>query len=529
MKSFSIKNKLIGIASLTIILVGFFFFDKGLSVGLGLLFILTAITFLILHKFGFRNKRIYFLFLIVLAIHLCTTLFMHYADFQPFSGHVGDYSIYQKSAVEISQSFRQGNFSLKSITLKYPDLYTAHYYPVVVGALYALTLPQEIIGLILNVWLVAVSIIFIYFIVLEIGGSEGSAFMVGLIAAIYPSYVFYTGILIKDAIEIFFIVLGLLFLLKTVKKFSWYNFLVLYSALFCATHFRFYIGYALIFSFLLSWFVFSTIDIKRRIVYGIIFIIIIGFIPQFSASQGYYGISSVKMYLNSKMVSFYRQVVYNPAFNKTSTVSSPSCAETPSSAPLSMASPGTTTNTIPSIAPPTTPSCAKIISISSPSLTKTPLTKTPLANTSSTIGFDSSFPVESNMFGYIKSFVYALLGPFPWQVKNLRQSLALFETIPWYIILYVLAYGIIKSLKAKGFIKTLDYYRLTVPLFLFSVIVLGVLSLFINNFGIITRIRIPGFIAILCIASLAFNNNIIFNYLNTTFYKLLLGKVQENL
>jgi hypothetical protein len=34
---------------------------------------------------------------------------------------------------------------------------------------------------------------------------------------------------------------------------------------------------------------------------------------------------------------------------------------------------------------------------------------------------------------------------------------------------------------------------------------LGVLALFITNFGIITRIRIPSFIALLCLIPLAFD------------------------
>ena len=275
-----LTDKKIIIAILTVILLAYFF-DKGLSAGLGLLLVLSAITFFILNKLGFKDKKIYLLFLIALTIHLGTTLFMHYADFQPFSGHFGDYLMYQKSAVEVSQFFKQGNFSIQNIVLKYPDFFAGHYYPVVVGAIYTLTLPAEIIGLMLNVWLVAFSIILVYLIILEIGGEAKNAFIIGIVVALYPSYIFNSGLLLKDTIEISFIFLGLLFLIKTIKRFTWYNFLVLYLALICATHFRFYMGYALIVAFLLSWFLFSKIDLKKRAIYGIIFVIIFYIGPLF--------------------------------------------------------------------------------------------------------------------------------------------------------------------------------------------------------------------------------------------------------
>ena len=103
-----------------------YFFDKGLSVGLGLVLVLSSATLFVLNKLGFRDKKIYLLFLIALAIHLGATLFMYYADFQPFSGHFGDYLMYQKSAVQASEYFKQGNFSIHNIVSKYPDFYTGH-------------------------------------------------------------------------------------------------------------------------------------------------------------------------------------------------------------------------------------------------------------------------------------------------------------------------------------------------------------------------------------------------------------------
>ena len=391
---------------------------------------------------------------------------MHYADFQPFSGHNGDYSTYQKSAVEISQSFRQGIFSINDITLKYPDLYTAHYYPVIIGSLYALTMPEEIIGLLFNVWLVALAVIFAYLIILELGGTSKNAFIVGLIISLYPSYIFNTGLLLKDAIEICFTILGLLFLIKTIKKLTWLNFLVLYSAILCVTHFRFYIGYALIISFLISWFLISKISFKKRIIWGIIFVVLFGFIPEVAYNQGYYGINSVKTYLNKKTITFYRHTAYNPVAN------------------------------IPTIVNP--------VLNSTVSNEKKPI---------SVVGLDSSFVVEHGPIGYVKSFLYTVFGPLPWQIKNLRQLFALFETLPWYILLLFIFDGIVISYKKK--------IKEVAVLLIFSFIVLIVVAIFDNNYGLILRIRIPAFISLLCIGSFGFNNqNILYNYLEKIYEKI---------
>lgn len=457
--NFKDKKNIILLVLLFLILSAAFFFDKGLSVGLSLLVILSGIVFLVLNKLGFKDKKIYLLFLIVLAIHLYTTLFMHYANFQPFSGGQGDYLVYQKSAVEASQCFRKGEFLTKNIVLKYPDFYTIHCYPIIVGAVYALTLPEEIIGLMVNVWLVAVSIILVYLIILEISGLSKNAFLIGLIAGFYPSYIFNSGLLLKDPIEIFFVITGLLFLIKTVKKLTWYNFLILYLAILCATHFRFYVGYALIATFVFSWFLLSKIDLKKRIIYGIVFIIILGFIPLLATSYGYYGINSVRNFINPKKISFYRKVAYNP------------------------------TPVVPVSAKPAAPAV------------ETPASTKPVETPASTAGFDSTFSVENSPLGFLKSFTYVLLGPFPWQIKNLRQSLALFETMPWYLLLLFIIDGIIICFKKR--------VRYAVPLLFFSILVITLIAVFDTNYGLIVRIRIPAFISLACFAAFSSKESII--------------------
>lgn len=445
-------------------------FDRGLAVGITLLFFLTTIIFLLFSKLGIKNKKFYLLFIITLLIHLGAVLVIYYANFQPFSGGGGDYIGYHLQAQEIAQRLLRGNFSLKGSGI-------FHYYPVIIGYIYAFTLPEMIVGQLFGVWLAAISAVLAYLMVLEISGSERWAFYIGLIISVYPSYLFYGSLLLKDVL-VTPLALGALFLvIKLIKNLSWENFLIFYIVLASLIHFRFYIGYAVIFTFIFCWLFLSQINLSKRIAYGIVMAFFLGFLPQISG-YGYFGISTFKTYLASEEVTFYREYAYTPAViastPQTPTPSTP-CSETPSSQTPSSQTP--------------TPS--------------TPCLETPLPTVSPPSGTHSTIVTKTELNkpisflkNYFKSFIFVLLGPFPWQLKYKIQILALFETIPWYILLFFIAWGVIKSIRN---------YRTIVPFLLFSLLILAVLALFTPNFGIITRIRIPSFIALLCLTPLGFN------------------------
>ncbi len=242
------KLKYFKIIITTVILVLFLgiiaLFDGALSVGLLLIIFLTAITFLVLHKVEKRDKILFLLFLTTLFIHLIAVLFIHYAHFQPFgSGSYGDYILYQQQAQEIAQRIHRADFSLQGLGI-------GHYYPVIIGYIYALTLPEMIIGQLFNVWLSGISVILVYLMVREIGGSKNWAFLTGLIVSIYPSYLFYGSLLLKDGLVVLFALAGLLFLLKLIKNFSLRNFIIFFIILTGLISFRFYIGYVLLFTFI---------------------------------------------------------------------------------------------------------------------------------------------------------------------------------------------------------------------------------------------------------------------------------------
>lgn len=388
-----------------------------------------------------KNKTLLVLFLIALLIHIGAVLFIYFAEFQPFSGGRGDYTTYHSIAQEVSTRVGQGNFSLEGLSF-------SHYYPIIVGYIYVLTVPNMLVGQLFNALLAALSVIFVYLIVIEIGGSKKQGFLAGLIVTVYPSFLFYTSLLVKDALVVLLCLICLLLMLKLIQRFSWKRFLIFYTILGFSIHFRFYVGYALILCFILCWLLFSNLKVKKRLAYAIIIIFVLGFLPQIAAGKGYYGAKFLKQYLNPETITYFREVVYLP----------PEEVSTPE-------------EVLPSE------------EVSTPGQQSTIVVEA---------GFENPFTFLRNS---LISFIYSLFGPFPWQMKHLKHLFVLPEMIAWYFLFFFAIKGIVKSIRR---------YRVILPLVIFSLILLSVLALFINNFGIITRIRIPAFISFVCLAPFGF-------------------------
>ena len=433
------KKVILGI--IAVLLLTFFFnlSDNALAIGIFLIVFLSAITFLLLIKVGMKDRTLFSLFLIALFIHLIAVLFIHYAHIQPFgSGSGGDYILYQQQAQEIAQRIHRADFSLQGLGI-------GHYFPVIIGYIYALTLPEMIIGQLFNVWLTGISVILVYLMVREIGGSKNWAFLTGLIVSIYPSYLFYGSLLLKDGLVVLLALSGLMLSLKLIKNFSLRNFIIFFIILTGLIYFRFYIGCVLLFTFIFCWLMLGKLNLKKKLIYGAVIVFLLGFSPQISG-YGYYGIYTIEKYLNPQTITYYRETAYVPPVQ-----SSPTEAQPP---------------------PPGGMGSSLVVKLE----------------------FDNPLKFVGN---YLKSFVYVLLGPLPWQMKYPRHFLALFETIPWYILLFFIIKGIVASIKS---------YRTAIPLIIFSLGVFVILALFLNNFGVVTRIRIPAFISLLCLIPLGFTN-----------------------
>lgn len=427
------------------------FFDKVLAIGSLFLVFLCLVVLYFLPKFKMDGKLLVWLFLITFLLHILGVLFIYYTNFQPFSGGYGDFVVYQQQAQEIAVRVQQENFSLQGLQ----GIDVGHYYPVIIGYLYAFTVPSMLIGQLFSAWLVALIVVFVYLIVCAIGGTEKEGFLTGLIASVYPSLAFYGSLLLKDALVVLLCLIGLLLTLKIIKKFTWSTFLIFYVVLTALIHFRFYIGYALMFGFIISWFLVSTFNLKKRIIYGIIISLLLGFSPQFLGT-GYYGFRNFESLLNTETITFYREIVYAPSVQPPPVQLQPTVVQ-PTTSQLTVPQPGRGSSIV---------------------------IKT---------GFGSSITFIKNT---LLSFICSLLGPFPWQMTQNKHLFVLPEVIAWYFLFFFIVKGIIKSIRR--------HYRAILPLIIFASLVLGVLSLFMTNFGIITRIRIPAFLALLCLFPFGF-------------------------
>lgn len=486
-KNFYMLKKLILIFSLLIFifLIGVAYrFDKALAIGLLIDISILAIIFAILLGKKFGGKELYYLLLIGFLIHLASVLFIYFIGFRPVGGGA-DYEFYHQIAQEISYRFWQGNFSLEG-------LFIGHGFPLLIGLIYILILPQVIIPGLLSIWLFILSLFFVYLIICELGGSKKLAFLIGIIASIYPSYLYFGSLLLKDTIIIPLALSGSFLAIKMLKKFSWRQFLIFFLILTALIQLRFYIGYALLFSFIISWFLASNFCFKDRAAYGIVLIFLLGFSPQL-LDNGYYGSKMFKTFLNPQKITLYREIAYSPSQQADTSIETP-VSQAPASATTAPAG--------------TTEGAGSTFVIET--------------------GFDKGTP--GFFKNYFKSFIYSLLGPFPWQFRYERQKIALFETIPWYFLIAISFCGFFKVIKAEGLRNFLKHYKFTLPLLLFGLFSLGALSLFIDNFGIIVRIRIPAFICFLSAMFIGLNSEIenyykkiyekIFSYWRSWIYRL---------
>ncbi len=449
------------------------FFDPVLLAGLIFCVFLGSVAILVLFYLNKKeDKKLIYIFLSVFILYIAIVLFLHYTNFQPFSGGDGDYQKYDYNARVIAESFRSGDFSLKN-KISYtgrPILEWDNYYPLFIALIYLFILPSMLLGQLFNAWLVALSVVAIYLLVLEIGGSKKGAVITSVIVAFYPSLAFYGSLLLKDAIAIFFAMFGLLFAVKIANSFKWRQFLIFYFLLACLVHFRFYVGYALATSFALSWFLFCKLPWPKKAAHFLIIFLLFGFLPLF-ASQDIFAYRTILLFLNRQTVSMYRETAY------LNDIQSQPINDIQSQPINDIQSQQENPNII--LNPEKLEPSKKDINPSASFLLK--------------INFENPL---SFLYTFAKSFVFTFLGPFFWRLKNLRQYLTIMETIPWYFLIFFIGRGLFLNIKQK--------YKKFLPLLIFSFILIGISSFYISNFGAITRIRIPAFLSLLCLCSFGF-------------------------
>ncbi|OGI67964.1 hypothetical protein A2738_03910 [Candidatus Nomurabacteria bacterium RIFCSPHIGHO2_01_FULL_42_15] len=456
-----------------------------MNIFIGLLFILglSGVLGAIMWKLGMRDRRAYILFGISLLIHILAVLFIYAFDFQPFSGGGGDYGSYHKTAVLITDEIGQGNL-LPDIEIRG----VPHHFPTIIGYVYFFTVPSMVVGQLFNAFVASVGIMLLYFIVLEFSQSFRWAFGIGLLANLYPSFLFYSSLLLKDVFVVLFALVGAFLMLRILKRFSWGLFALFYISLIALTHFRFYVGIVLLMAFSISWFLLSSKPIKARFAYGLGMIFLLGFIPQMFG-MGYYGFSTLRHYTNPDTLTYYQDIAYTgkDVASPSSVPPAPDVVSPPPPAP------STPVDVTPSSSAPPTP----IVDPVPPPTPSTPFGE--LLEESSSSGENSGFTSTVDLkvsFGspmafittFPKSFAFVAIGPFPWQFTADRHYLALLETIPWTILSVLALLGIIHTLRSR-------HRVLSLAIFSFGLFL--ILTIYINNFGITTRIRMPAFFLLL--------------------------------
>lgn len=483
-KKWSVLYLLLAATVGVIVLKGISLIDEGFAIGLGLLFVLGFATIWGLKKAGVGEWQAVTLFVIALLTHTLFASFVYFSDFQPFGGGQGDYQGYHRQAEYIAQGLLQGDFSGGG-----QFALLDNYYPAIIGVLYAVLFPSMIIGQLFNVWVAALSLVILYCIVRELGGTRYWALATGLIASIYPSFSLYTSILLKDVFVVFFTLLGLLIALKMMRRFTWQLFALLYIALIALTHFRFYTGIIFIVAISLSWIFFSHLEWRKRFLYAAIMIPLFGFIPHIASGLGYFGWKAISHYGNEEQIVFYKENVYSP--NVVAEKIIVQQAEELSIARYEEATPQIVV----------IPEERELLVKEEVKTNKEVVAKESFEKPT---GYSSSVDLSidfENIFtfitSFVKSFLFAALGPYPWQFTESRHNLVLLETIPWYFLLFFIGRGAVRSFKED---------RRALLLLLFGVGLLALIALFFSNFGITTRIRMSAFLALLPFIPFAFQS-----------------------
>src|SRR3989338_8718761 len=490
------KNFLLWSYALLVVLMVFtFFINKGMFSAFLLLIILLYSTFFVLKKYNILTKNLKTILLISFILHFILVILIYNFDIRPFGGGA-DYEGYQKIAQQTSENFRMGNFSLDGA-------HYGHDFTVVIAVIYYIFGSDPLVGRFLLVWFFIMAVLFAYMVIREIGGSEKKAFLIGLFLNFYPSYAYFGSILLKDTIVIPLLLFGVFLIIKLVRRFSLMNFIIFFFITMAVSHLRFYVGYALILTFIITWFVYCLPNYKRKIFLGLILTLLIGYSP-FAIGQGYFGLNSFTEFLNQEKITQYREISYNPNAKVQE-------LDNPNAKVQELDNPN-----------------AKVQELDNPNAIAQEADNFDaeygtqiIVNEKQVNGTGSSFVVKTGLnqgilsftVNSMKSFIYAAVGPFPWQLKNKRQMVSLMETVPWYLLLIVFVYSLTKFIKREKLSGLAKFLKDTAPLWSFAILALGALSLFINNYGIISRIKIPIFIFLIIAMSLLIKEENLPNFL----------------
>jgi len=289
----------------------------------------------------------------------------HFLNFDGFTS-LSDPISYQGYAVQISERFQQGVWAIG-------DIYPWHWYPVVLGALYAITAPVILIGKMLSVSLAALSSFFLLRLMRELDGNAKVSFWCALVATnAYPAFLLFGSTLVKEVFIVPLILVALLINIRMLKRNNPFLFFVFAIFLGLVVTLRFMVGEVLAVAFLLSWFIGASLPLSKRLAIGCIFSFLLG-VEMLALGFSFFGGRLVEDIGTPEYIQEYRY----KAYSQSDTVAT-----------------GSTTN----------------IDV-----------------------FDESEAIH--MVGLIYSFATVTLGPFPWQIQKVTHMVGIVESILWFCAL----------------------------------------------------------------------------------------------
>lgn len=462
-----------GMLVFLILFIGSVIFHIAFLVALSLLGIFFATTCAFLAEKKLLTKPLLILFAGALLVFFAVSAVIHYADLYPFGGGQGDQPYYHNAALLISNDIKEGNFTWeRAFNQLVANDASKHTYPLFIGALYAVSIPDQFVGKALNIWVASLSILLLYFLAKELGAKEKWAITASVFGIAYPSYLYFNSLLIRESIVAALVLGGVLMMLKLLKEFSWKGFLLFVLLAVLLTHFRFYIGLVLLIAFGLSWMFGSRLEFKTRMSYAVILLPLLGLIPQMF-NHGYYGAKEVYYYFHPDQIVNYRSQSDAVLLKKkaiTGAVPKPEAApgyeipvETPRESALLPWVPRDKTGE---------PGSA---------LVREPSLANPIEHP---VVFARDYAISS---------ASVVLGPSPLSLRFFRQLITLMETVPWLFVFF---------LSLKGVIGSKKRLKDTLPLMLVAVGIILLVALFLNTYGTYMRIRIPAFLLLMAISAL---------------------------
>lgn len=471
-------SKIVVGGSVLILLVSALVFDTALAVGLLMLFAFSGIALFFAFKHTEKGNAFLLLSLLTLILHVPLVIFISYAHYYPFGYGEGDQAYYHRAAVEIAEDFRSGNFSISDIKVHLEKEYTPHYFPAIVGGLYALTFPEKIIGQMFSIWWTVLSVWLVYMVSRELGVSNKSALIAGFLAVLYPSYLYFGSLVLRESF-VAVLVLSLLYLLmRLLRAFSLKQFSVFFLILFLLVHFRFYFGIAVLFAFFPVWLIVSRMELRKRILYGICCSLLLGSIP-YVQGHGFFFAKTIEYHFNPTIITSFQgeQDVLRRLETEPGELSQQDQERIES---------GVNRDRIPSQPKQDDPLPTQDMSNENVPVEKNVPEDIDIGSTIvQSLDFHNPVSFAKN---YSIAFSSVAIGPFPWQIRYVRQIPVLLETIPWFFIFFF---------TVRGVFAARSRWRDFLPILFVTLLVMAAIALFINNYGTFARIRIPAFLALL--------------------------------